>query len=118
MLMIFWSVTSPAEPCTPTVPFPLLHSPKEQRLGPTPAESAREGGRHPSGLPERGGGLVLKLTHVRLAGLQGWDHPATHCPWFPLRVKAGVRSSQTVSWKLARIKKPMYASCEPQPELL
>lgn len=51
MLVSLWSAASPAEPRAPRVPFLLLHPLKEQRLGPTPAESAREGGRHPSGLP-------------------------------------------------------------------
>lgn len=77
MLVSLWSAGSPAELRAPRVPFLLLHPLKEQRLGPTPAESAREGGRHPSGLP---GGLVLKLTHVRQAGLQGWDHQAPRRP--------------------------------------
>lgn len=73
-----WSAASSAEPCAPIVWRLLLHPSKEQRLGPTPAESAREGGRHPSGLPR--GGPVFILTHVRLAGLQGWDHLAPHRP--------------------------------------
>lgn len=44
--------SSLAKPRVPHSPFPLLHPPKEQRLGPTPAESAREGARHPSGLSQ------------------------------------------------------------------
>lgn len=65
MLMILCSAVSPAELCTPMVPFLFLHPPKEQRLGPTPAESAREGGRHPSGLP---GGWSSNLP---MSGWQG-----------------------------------------------
>lgn len=91
------------------VPFPLLHPPNVQRLGPTPAESGREGARHPSGLPQG-----WPCTYPCQSGrAPGWDHPAPHCPWAPLHAKAGIGSSQTVSWELARIKKPMYASSEP-----
>lgn len=44
--------SSATKPCVPHSPFPLLDPPKEQRLGPTPAESAREGARHLSGLSQ------------------------------------------------------------------
>lgn len=67
MLTSLWSAAPPAEPCAPIVPFLLLHPLKEQRLGPTPAESAREGGRHPSGLSGGAG----PQTHPCQAGRPG-----------------------------------------------
>lgn len=84
---------SPAEPwVSPIVPFPLFHPPNEQRLGPTPAESAREGARHPSGLPQG-----WPRTHPCQAGrTPGWDHRSS-LSLAPLDVKAGVRSSQNVN---------------------
>lgn len=69
---------SPSPP-SPRVLFPLLHPPNEQRLGPTPAESAREGVGIPQAFPGAG-----PHTHPCQAGrARGWDHPAPHCPWAP-----------------------------------
>lgn len=55
-------------PPTSSSRFPSFPPTNEQRLSPTPAESAREGARHPSGLPPPQ--LVPRLTHVQLAGFQ------------------------------------------------
>lgn len=58
--------SSPAKPCVPYTPFPLIHPPKEQRLGPTPAESAREGAGHPSGLSQG---------RLSYSPMSGWRDP-------------------------------------------
>lgn len=96
--------SSPAKPrVPPTVRFSSFTPPKEQRLGPTPAESAREGAGHPSGLSQG------QLSYLPMSG---WQDSGLG-PRFSLSL--GLASIEGYCWILSNYglgtRKPQKSQC-------